>query len=371
MGNSRLVATMAVVFAIILVVVLGAAILPSLSHTIFRPTPTVPGTAVPTPVPPTPVPVTFVEGVGRIVTTLPIDTTPWGMVSSANALWVWNDNAGRVSRYDLSSNQLITEIKIGDPKQSYSGLPGQIVSDGKSIWTGDEHAVSRIEPETNTIVDKIPLDNTQFPGVNHRISVTALALDGQTLWVSDFQNNIVLRVDLQTKKVIAVVTGLRSPGGIAVTPGAVWVAQVRSNSIVRIDPATNSVAATVQFPGFNSLFTVKADGKTLWVPLGQGQALARVDANTNEIIAIIPFEHNVHGITLTDDAAWIVTSESFLQAACLHLPAEVVRIDRNTNSVVGSIPVQCAGGLTTVNGDVWVGVFPMSPNMLVQIHPEP
>ena len=54
-----------------------------------------------------------------------------------------------------------------------------------------------------------------------------LALDGADLWVSDFDQGLVLRVDTASGRVTTMVAGIDHPEGLAVGFGSVWVVEHR------------------------------------------------------------------------------------------------------------------------------------------------
>lgn len=374
MSNSRLIPAFAVLFVIVLVVALGAAIWPSVNHTLVRPTPTQPSTneltstANPDPM-----------NIGRIDSTLAIDSFPNGVLVSNNAVWTWNTHAGTVSRIDPNTGQTAAVIRIGDPQgtinRTPNGYPADVVSDGASLWAGAYQSIVQIDPQTNTIVDRISLNKAQLGGTDLG-TVSGLALDGDTLWASDSQNNIVIRMDIRSKSVSTVILGVDHAGAMAVTSGALWVVDSHSNSLIRIDTKTNQVVTTIQIPGKGNgsicdmcITDVEASGETVWVPMGYGNGVARIDANTNQVTTI-PFETNVFSLVVTQDSVWAIGNSS-IKRDCADLPAFVARIDRISDRILGTVTVQCAAyAIATDGGDLWVGTA-LAPQTLVNIHPEP
>jgi ABC-type transport system substrate-binding protein/DNA-binding SARP family transcriptional activator len=113
----------------------------------------------------------------------------------------------------------------------------------------------------------------------------AVASAANALWVANFDDRSVTRVDLATRRVVRRVSVPGAPSALAATPNAVWVTD-DSGHISTIDPAYNQVASTRQLSvlpvsfnrapapvlaAFGFVWIVDPDGHVSRVPLGSSR----------------------------------------------------------------------------------------------------
>ena len=154
-----------------------------------------------------------------VVSSTPLDIFPGGPAVGSKALWYWDGDAGRVVRLDVADGRVVATIPIGDPAAAPYGTPKTVAADGDIVWVTDpsKHSVARIDPKTNKVVGGIFLEAIiNGTGASAAITPFGLAIDGGALWVSDFDQGVVIRVDPSSQDVTNVVTGLDHPEGIAV-----------------------------------------------------------------------------------------------------------------------------------------------------------
>lgn len=319
----------------------------------------------------------YATRVGRIISSSPTTVKLQGLNVGTNALWYWSRD-GWLARADPASGREVAAFHFDDVQMTRYGNPHDMAVDGKTVWVTDagQHAVARIDPNTNQIVERISLE--KIAGVPNAVSPMALALDGNTIWVSDFDQNLVLRVDTGSKQVLAIIDHVKDPAGIAISPDGVWVVQHRSNSIVRIDPTTNKIVATVELPGPKGgicgmcLGFLATSQDAIWVPLYDGKGVARVDPKTNQVVAIIPLEMVIANVAIGDGAIWAVGNLLAGPNCFLEIAGVLARIDPVTNTVVGTLTIPCAHSVAVVNGEVWVGTWGnFKTGTLYRIKPDP
>ena len=66
-----------------------------------------------------------------------------------------------------------------------------------------------------------------------------------SVWQTDNENDVLVRIDPATGKVVTRLPVAAAPAGVVVTEGSVWVANEHNGSVQRIDPKTNKVVATI------------------------------------------------------------------------------------------------------------------------------
>jgi YVTN family beta-propeller protein len=169
------------------------------------------------------------------------------------------------------------------------------------------------------------------------------------VWQTDYDHNVLLRVDPATDKVVASIPVGLQPEGVAVTAGAVWVADEHSEAVTRVDPATNTVVATIPIgpagPAGPQIMTAGPNGVFVDVP--NMSSVVRIDPATNTVGLWSPLE----GPVASDGTqVWIG-----VEAGPHGLP-EVVRIDPVTGKVITAVDLDVSG-ITYVAvglGSVWV-----------------
>jgi YVTN family beta-propeller protein len=149
------------------------------------------------------------------------------------------------------------------------------------VWVVTDAGIDRIDPASSKVATSYPLSPTA--------DGYGLAVDANALWVSDFDNSLVYRLDPVTGKRIATIATPAGPGFLGVIAGSVWVANHHAGSISRIDPATDKVATTISVgPGGygGPSVIVPVDGN-LWVGFGNLPIVARVDTRTAKVTATV------------------------------------------------------------------------------------
>src|SRR6266508_5474251 len=102
------------------------------------------------------------------------------------------------------------------------------------VWLGTANGVAFVDPLTN--------EATEVVNVGHDVG---LAVGFGSLWLTDFDRNLVERRDPVSGAVVAEIEVGTNPGHAVVTDDAVWIANHRAGTVSRIDPATNREIATI------------------------------------------------------------------------------------------------------------------------------
>ena len=125
------------------------------------------------------------------------------------------------------------------------------------------------------------------PRVAARIEVAepiGVAAGGGSVWVASFADDAVVRIDPETKRVVARIPVGKGPIGVGYGAGSAWSADWSGGTVTRIDPATNRAVATIEVGdgpegvawGHGSLWTSNKSG-----------SVSRVDPATNREVARI------------------------------------------------------------------------------------
>jgi streptogramin lyase len=209
------------------------------------------------------------------------DGSLW-MVSWSGGGWFLGGNAccnSAVLRIDPETNAIVEVIPI-------AGTAYRIAATDMAIWTSGRtqptsradfgHPVLwRIDPRTNRVRGSVPCGG---PATGN--GCLALAAGEGSIWFTNSDDRpgqgIVGRMDPRTNRVIARIHVCRGPSGIAVGGRFVWVACTTSNRVAKINPRTNEVVEFITTGGQPSRIAV-TEG-SVWVTNAANGTVARIDA---------------------------------------------------------------------------------------------
>jgi class 3 adenylate cyclase/streptogramin lyase len=169
----------------------------------------------------------------------PLDNNAKAVVVGFGSLWLADADRDRVLRYE-PENLDAAPIEIPtDQDQDESAAPrflavGRGAASG--IWVVNElgNTVVRIDPETNEVVKRIPVD-----------APTAMAADDGGIWVTSERNDRVSRfypVSGRTRQTFELGDGIPDgPTTIVIAPSGAWIASDLERVVVRIHLRTNRV----------------------------------------------------------------------------------------------------------------------------------
>jgi len=159
----------------------------------------------------------------------------------------------------------------------------------------------------------------------------AQAEDG-SLWVPDSHSGNLLRIDTNTRQIVATIkvgdpeSSLADgydPNSVAVSGDRVWVTQRAEQAIGRIDPATNTLVESLPLP--NIPYDLVFDGNILWVGSFEGDVVMKVNLDSKEVTST--YVNKPVGITVGGGSVWAVE----------HRNGNLVRIDAQTTDFVARV----------------------------------
>jgi len=224
----------------------------------------------------------------RVERLAPNDGTPVASVSMGEpcgamavdfgALWVVDCKSKALVRVSLATQKVIAEIPtgVGDPTGELSVATG-----AGSVWllTDSLGVLSRIDPQTNTVIARIPVQAHSYAAVFGFGSV----------WISTTgakgmrEAGSVQRIDPRTNTVIATIAVGPVPRFLAAGEGGVWTLNQGDGTVTHIDPATNRRAATIAaaVPGGGG--DIAAGAGRVWVRASK-TLLQVIDPKRNVIV---------------------------------------------------------------------------------------
>lgn len=172
------------------------------------------------------------------------------------------------------------------------------------------------------------------------------------LWVGSADNGeSVARENLVTSKSVSIPAASDEDSGIGIAPDAVWMSDFGDGIVRRIDPATDRVTLSVKnLPGA-SLFAFS--GGDVWVALHHGQAVVELDGKTGRVVERLPVPSPGKGVVASGPSEVALGFGSvWTQVPNI---AAVVRLNPATSKVAAVIRdgANCCGDVAVAGGSVW------------------
>jgi YVTN family beta-propeller protein len=228
---------------------------------------------------------------------------------------------------DSGSGRLVEDIGVG-------ATPTAVAAGEGAYWVAntDGNSVSKIDPETNAVVDTI---------ANVGSSPSGVTTGNGAVWVANSLDGTVARIDPTTDTVADTIPVGNGPVGIVSTPGAVWVADTTDGTITKIDPGSDKRVKTLPVPATQMAY----GGGSLWASQQSANQVVRIDPATDAVVQQVTVGNGPTGIAYGDGSVWVANS----------LDGTVSRIDPAANAVKNVVEV--GDGPTSIAIDpkgVWV-----------------
>ncbi|MGN6799530.1 MAG: Vgb family protein [Gaiellaceae bacterium] len=221
---------------------------------------------------------------------------------------------------------VVAKIKVGPYKAPCAAAAG-----GKWIWVSEygEPYLLKVDPSTNKVVSRTKIGTGSC----------GLGYGAGSMWVEDTTTSTVSRVSVATGKRIAIKVGI-TPYDTMFAFGSAWTTAFTQGELERIDPARNRVVnrwklqmATGAVAAFGSVWATGIEG------------VIRVDPATHRVLTRIAIDGGAGWTSASADAVWVTTTKG------------IARIDPQSNAVAATIPLPGAPALgdpDVVGGQVWV-----------------
>ncbi|HET9907915.1 MAG TPA: hypothetical protein VFQ23_14790 [Anaerolineales bacterium] len=276
-----------------------------------------------------------------------IGNHPEEIVFAKGFIWIHLVN-GHLVQVDPATNTMVRSIKV-DTTNDLNHYCQGLGTDGENIWvcsaSGDEDRtidVVRVDPSSQSVVATFGVgkifDQLYMPFAQNQIWVLTgdgskligidvtnnqpnpaidlgtrcfhLAALGNILYASCGLDNLVIKIDLEKKEVLARQTLQNHPKFIAAAKSGLWVSQ--DKSVTRLDP--ESLNPIITIPGITPS-DINATDTAVWVwEYGKG-VLYKIDPATNEVVELIkpdkPFISG-GGVLPTSDSIWLTVDENDL-----------------------------------------------------------
>ena len=202
-----------------------------------------------------------------------ISTSSWSVTVGAGSVWVTDLRKRKASRIAPQKNQIVSTFDLGPGP---FGMHRAAVAAGEgAVWVLYEGTLSRIDPNTDTIVATVRLGGSSL---GHNLAVGEGGVwvgKGEHLLLIDPASNQVVRPILIGNAYADAAWGYAA-WWVTVGGGAVWVAS--RFYVAKVDPQSGRVIERIRIPGnVNYDLEMVASEGALWVIRQGGDTLWRID----------------------------------------------------------------------------------------------
>jgi ABC-type oligopeptide transport system substrate-binding subunit len=204
-------------------------------------------------------------------------------------------------------------------------------------------ALNLIDARTHRVVARVG-SAKQAPFAS---GVGGIAFSSRSAWVAVGPKQSIVRVDLATRRVTAVIGLPWAPGGVATGGGSVWVPQDSGSDLIRIDARTGKISGRFDV---GTTSDANAGGiaygdRSLW--LAQGADVARVDPRTGRVVR--RFHAPSRLLVFADGAVWVATPGD----------GRVTKIDPVESRIAHKTKLHgWLSDLAVGGGSVWASILP-------------
>ena len=214
--------------------------------------------------------------------------------------------------------------------------PTRMASGLGSLWVTqfDDHSVARIDPRDHAVRQTIGVGS----------GPSGVVVGAGAVWVANSLDGTVSRIDPTTDRVVQVVRVGGRPSEVAFAGGSVWVASSGTRTVSELSTTTGKLRRRIDLPGDPAGLAVGAGA--LWVTSADARTLSRINPGTGAVSDTIGVGGGPTGVAVSAGAVWVANS----------LDGTVTRVDPARDSVVATIPVgDGPDAIAAAAGKVWVG----------------
>jgi DNA-binding SARP family transcriptional activator/DNA-binding beta-propeller fold protein YncE len=270
----------------------------------------------------------------KVVESIPVGRNPSSIAATAKYVWVVNDTDGTLSRVDTSNKHVETIGRLPEvgivttDERGYayvSGFDDALVSqvDPESLRVVKRYSVESVATGlavgggslwvVDRLVDEVKRVDLATGAIEGTFTVGAdpifAAFGYGALWVvnTDGVSVSVIRPGLTRVQTISVPS---RPLQVAVGESGVWVADWKEGAVTRIDPDTRRVVDKIDDPKSFGFLGVAAGGGAVWLASPEFPSqIVRINPRTNRVTAHISIDGSPRGITAAGDQIWVSVSE--------------------------------------------------------------
>ena len=201
----------------------------------------------------------------RVLSTAKLPFIPGGIATGGGSAWVTEDGGDGLVRLDGTTGAIAKRFSIparGDRSRSPTG----VAFGAGSVWVARASETVRVAPRSGAVEHRFPTP----------LSTTSVVFAGDNVWVAGAENGRIVRIDPVTNRITAVTPLHGTVTDLAVDRDSVWVSIVPDDVVFRLSPDDGSVLATI--PAGAGPLTLSA-GDGVWIAATRGREIVRVSAD--------------------------------------------------------------------------------------------
>src|SRR6266540_2589491 len=254
------------------------------------------------------------------------------------AVFVFGGGGGALASVDANAVGLLTASgsKIAGEVEVGASPAGVAAGDG-SIWVTnfDDQTISRVDSDTRVVTQTIQVGS----------GPSGVAYGGGSVWIANNLDGTVSRIDPKANRVVQVLKVGYGPNGVATGERSVWVANTAERTVSRIDPTSGKVTATISVSAGATDLAV--GNGSIWVANELDGTVSRIDAQTNTVTATVRVGDGPRGVAVGKNVVWVTNEFSDNVDRINAAKAEVVK-----TLALGNRP----SGILVAGKKVWVAV---------------
>jgi YVTN family beta-propeller protein len=178
---------------------------------------------------------------------------------------------------DLAKREVVGTIDLGKPLRPHCAVIGP--KNGLLYVTTElENSITVIDPQTLKVVGTIPTGQPE----SHMLAITS---DGKRGYTANVAPGTVSVLDLEAKKVLAVIPVCKNTQRISLSTDDRWIftADQTQPRLAVIDTQTNGVSQWIEMPGIGYGSATTPDGKWLVIALFKANKVAVINLTTMRV----------------------------------------------------------------------------------------
>ena len=170
----------------------------------------------------------------KILSTAKLPFIPGGIATGGGSAWVTEDGGDGLVRLDGTTGAIARRFSIparGDRGRSPTG----VAFGAGSVWVARTSETVRVAPGSGAVEQRFPTP----------LSTTSVVFAGGNVWAAGSENGRIVRIDPVTNRITAVTPLHGTVTDLAVDRDSVWVSIVPDDVVFRLSPDDGSVLATI------------------------------------------------------------------------------------------------------------------------------
>ena len=199
----------------------------------------------------------------RRLSTARLPFRPGGITTGDGATWVTEDGGPGLVRLDGASGALSATYSV-PIKGERNASPTGIAFGAGSVWVARGPETVRVDPANGRTLRRIPTP----------LAASWIVFAGGAVWVASAENGRIVKIDPVTNRVSAATPLHGTVTDLAVNESSAWVSIVPDNIVYRLSADDGSVLATIAGGPWPSSLSL---GNGLWIADARGRQIVHVD----------------------------------------------------------------------------------------------